>query len=174
MSGKFCGWVPDLKERINNKPKITYVHGDEALLDEIYPLWESLNVHHLGLSRDFKQYYKDLNFAERKAGLLKKAKSAQMRVDLALDEDSGRNVGYVVSSVNEAKTGEIESMFVDEKFRGLGIGEALVKRALAWMDKKGAESKIVEVAAGNEQAFSFYRRFGFVPRETVLKQVKKR
>ncbi len=42
------------------------------------------------------------------------------------------------------------------------------------MDKKGAESKIVEVAAGNEQAFSFYRQFGFVPRETVLKQVKKR
>jgi ribosomal protein S18 acetylase RimI-like enzyme len=166
--------VPNLKKSSKGKPRIKYVHGDEALLDEIQALWESLNVHHLGLSVDFKQYYRDLTFQQRKAVLLKKAKNARVRVDLAIDESSGRSVGFIVSSVNEERIGEIESMFVDEKLRGCGIGDALVKRVLAWMEEKGAESKIVEVAAGNEQAFSFYKQYGFLPRETVLKHVLKR
>jgi hypothetical protein len=41
------------------------------------------------------------------------------------------------------------------------------------MDKEGAAAKIVEVVAGNEQAFGFYARYGFLPRKTVLKQVEK-
>jgi hypothetical protein len=40
------------------------------------------------------------------------------------------------------------------------------------MDKECAASKIVEVGDGNEQAFGFYARYGFLPRKTVLKQVK--
>ena len=45
-----------------------------------------------------------------------------------------------------------------------------MKKALAWMDEKGAVKKVVAVAAGNEQAFNFYERYGFVPRKTVLEQ----
>jgi len=32
--------------------------------------------------------------------------------------------------------------------------------------------KIVNVAAGNEQAFGFYERYCFYPRKTILEQVK--
>jgi ribosomal protein S18 acetylase RimI-like enzyme len=41
------------------------------------------------------------------------------------------------------------------------------------MDKEGAAEKIVEVGAGNEQAWGFYEKYGFLPRKTVLKQVNK-
>jgi len=63
-------------------------------------------------------------------------------------------------------------VFVNPAFRGLGVGDALMRKALAWMDKQGAVDKIVEVGVGNEQAFGFYSRYGFYPRKTVLKQVK--
>ena len=68
--------------------------------------------------------------------------------------------------------GEVESIFVGANYRGSGIGDSLMKKALCWMDQEGAVAKIVEVASGNEEAFCFYAKYGFLPRKTVLKQMK--
>jgi ribosomal protein S18 acetylase RimI-like enzyme len=155
------------------KPNIKYVSGNEVLLDSIRLLWEGLNRHNFELSPYFRQYYADMNFEKRKAVLLKKAVSAELRVDIAMDIVTGQNVGYCVSSVDEEKTGEIESIFVVSDFRGFGIGDSLMKKALTWMEKKRAVAKIVEVAVGNEQVLCFYNRYGFCTRKTVLKQIVK-
>ncbi len=114
-----------------------------------------------------------MTFEGRKNDLLKKAAVGCMRVDIAIDEANEVAVGYTVSTVNSEKTGEIESIFVSEAYRGMGIGEILIEKALVWMDQKGAVAKIVEVSVGNEQAIGFYSKYGFLPRKTVLKQVKK-
>jgi ribosomal protein S18 acetylase RimI-like enzyme len=156
---------------MQDKPKIEYICGNEALLDRIRLLWQSLNRYHLDLSPFFKQDYAEMNFEKRKGYWLKKAVSAELRVDIAVDVTTGQNVGYCVSSVDEEKTGEIESLFVDFNYRGCGIGDSLMRTVLAWMDGKGTVAKIVEVAAGNERAFSFYNRYGFLTRKTVLKQI---
>jgi len=156
-----------------NKQKMDYFHGDETLLDQIKPLWEALNEHHRQYSSNFKEHYDRMTFEKRKADLLKKVALGKMHVDLAADKASGQNVGYCVSSVDSEKTGEIESIFVDAVYRRMGIGDSLMKNALSWMEQEGAVAKIVEVAAGNEKAFDFYGRYGFLPRKTVLKQVKK-
>ena len=158
---------------MQNKPKIRYSCGNEALLDGIRLLWQSLNQHHLELSPCFKQDYVEMTFEKRKAYWLKKAASAELRVDIASDVLTGQNVGYCVSSIDEDKTGEIESLFVASTYRGLGVGDNLMRRVLAWMDEKGTVAKIVEVATGNEQAFGFYNRYGFFTRKTVLKQTGK-
>jgi diamine N-acetyltransferase len=152
------------------KPKIKYIHGNQKILDEIKTLWEGLNEHHMLLSPYFKQHYQTLTFEARKAELQKKAKQTQMRIDLATDKTV--HVGYIVSRIDKAKTGEIDSIFVSPSYRGFGIGDALMKNSLEWMDKKGAVTKIVEVGVGNEQAFGFYSRYGFYPRKTLLKQIK--
>jgi ribosomal protein S18 acetylase RimI-like enzyme len=47
-----------------------------------------------------------------------------------------------------------------------------MEKALAWLNGKGAKKKIVSVAVGNEQAYGFYSRFGFLPRRTLLEQKK--
>jgi ribosomal protein S18 acetylase RimI-like enzyme len=152
---------------------VKYVYGDEALLDQIGALWDKLRLHHLQRSRDWKQLYQEWRFAERKAGLLRKTANGRMRVDLALDAATGEIVGYCVSSVDDdAKVGEIDSIFVSENHRNQGVGYAIVRKALAWMDENGVEKKKVEVAAGNEEAFAFYAKFGFRPRKTLLEQVK--
>jgi ribosomal protein S18 acetylase RimI-like enzyme len=157
-----------------NKPKIKikYTHGNEEILDEIKTLWERLNEHNVMLSPYFKQYYQTLTFEARKADLQKKALQTQMRIDLATDKATAQHVGYLVSSITKEKTGEIDSVFVNPSYRGFGVGDALMKKALAWMDKKGVATKIVEVTVGNEQALGFYSRYGFYPRKTLLKQIK--
>jgi ribosomal protein S18 acetylase RimI-like enzyme len=161
-----------MQNKAANKPKIKYTHGNQTLLDEIKPLWEMLNEHHLILSPYFKQHYQTITFEARKAELFKKTGKNQMRIDLATDKATNQHVGYIIASINKEKTGEIDSIFVNPNYRGFGIGDALMKKTLEWMDKKKVAAKIVEVSVGNEQAFGFYSRFGFYPRKTLLKQIK--
>ena len=79
-------------------------------------------------------------------------------------------MGYCVSTISAVGTGEIDSLYVSEQFRGQGIGTTLVAEAMAWMDGCGVTTKIVVVAGGNEQACAFYERWGFFVRSTKLEQ----
>ncbi len=96
----------------------------------------------------------------------------EMYVELAVDESTGRSVGYAVSTLNAQMTGEVESIYVEPAYRQMGIGKAMMKDALEWMDQKNAVGKQVEVSVGNEVAWGFYGRFGFKPRKTLLIQMK--
>ncbi len=157
---------------MSSEPSIEYISGSETLLDEISFLWEQLNRYMAECSVGFNPHYLSMTFGKRKRALLEKAAHGEMRVDLAIDKRANQKVGYCVSSIDEAKTGEIESIFVAEDYRGLGVGGSLMQKALAWMDEKAAEKKVVAVGVGNEDAFVFYGRYGFRPRKTVLEQSK--
>jgi len=159
-------------ETLTDKPKICYTQGNHDVLDQIKLLWIDLNQYHCQRSLNFKDHYNDMTFEKRRAYLIKKAQRGVLHVDLAFDKATGETVGYLVSSVVE-KTGEIESVFVHAKYRHMGVGGSLMQNALAWMEQQGATSKIVEVSVGNEGAFGFYGRFGFLPRKTVLQQPEK-
>ena len=114
-----------------------------------------------------------MTFARRKAYFEKLAASGSLRLDLAFDlENGGKDVGYCVSSLSPEKSGEIESIFVEETYRSRGIGSALMKTALAWFGEHGSVQNRVSVSDGNEGAGEFYRKFGFYPRMTVLEQKK--
>jgi diamine N-acetyltransferase len=158
------------KTNVDN-PKMKFNVGGEELLDHIKPLWQGLTQHMLDSSTIFKKYYASITFEKRKNALLKKTTNGEMHITIALDEATGEKVGYCISSVDDEKTGEIDSIFVGKAYRGLGVGGGLIKEALVWMDTKGAKSKIVAVGAGNEGAFGFYNRFGFQHRKTMLEQV---
>ena len=96
-----------------------------------------------------------------------------MRVKIAVDEATGKCVGYIVSTVNTEHVGELQSVYVEADYRRTGVGGTLMQKALAWMDQQGAVEKAVEVSYGNECAWDFFGRFGFMRRLTLLKQVKK-
>jgi len=147
---------------------VEYVSGDERLLDDVRELWEQLNQHHLRLSPNFKDYYRNLRFEKRKLAILLDADGGAVRVDLAQDTATGQRVGYCVTIVDKRGRGLIESIFVQADHRGKGIGGTLLQKALAWMEANDAKQRSVSVVAGNEQAFGFYFRYGFLPRRTVL------
>jgi ribosomal protein S18 acetylase RimI-like enzyme len=146
--------------------------GSEGL-DLIKPLWEQLTQHHKARSRYFREVYDSFSFEKRKETLLNKSKNGSLRVDLANDRDTGRFIGYCVSSVSEDKEGEIDSIFIEEAYRSSGIGHSLMERVLAWMDCHGAAVKRVAVAVGNEEVLAFYGKYGFLPRQVILEQKKK-
>jgi diamine N-acetyltransferase len=153
-------------------PKIRYTVGDQTDLDQIQPLWDALNRLMGERTINFKQHFAAMTFTKRKVELLKKVGCGLMHIDFARDEAPGEAVGYLVSSVNFDKLGCVESIFVSEGYRGLGVGDTLMRNALAWMEQSGAVEKVLEVTVGNEQACGFYARYGFLPRQTLLKQVK--
>ncbi|MCW4018523.1 MAG: GNAT family N-acetyltransferase [Candidatus Bathyarchaeota archaeon] len=153
------------------KLSVMLVSGGETLLDEVNELWQKLNNMLLGCSKDFKQHYRTLTFEKRKLALQKKAANGEIRVTLAVNQNANEKAGYCISILNDEKVGEVESLFVSSAYRGRGIGDALMKDALAWMNVNGVEKKLVAFSAGNEQVFGFYMRYGFRLRRTVLEQV---
>ncbi len=154
------------------KDNIRYIPGDVKLLDDIKELWEALNEHHKKKSLHFKEFYNTFSFDTRKADLTKQAQKKHMQVVIAFDDEVQICAGYCISSVDNDNTGEIDSIFVLQSYRGFGIGEQLMQKGLQWMDEMGGEKIVANVAAGNEQAFGFYEKYGFYPRRTMLEQIK--
>jgi len=85
-----------------------------------------------------------------------------------VDSDSNQYVGYCISSITKDNEGEIDSIFIEENYRRLGIGDCFMKKALEWMDKQSVKTKRIVIAYGNEEAMAFYSRYGFAPLFTVL------
>ena len=52
----------------------------------------------------------------------------------------------------------------------MGIGDALMQRSIRWMDEKGVKTKKVVIATSNQEAISFYERYGFRRRSITLEK----
>lgn len=148
---------------------IRFLEGGEELLEKVAPLWKKLNDHHQNISTHFSQQLHLVTFAQRKEHWLQEMKSGQLRVDLIQAEESNELVGYCVTICIQTH-GEVESIFLEDAYRKLGIGHCLLKRALDWLDRQSVETKRVNAAVGNEQVLKFYEQFGFLPRAIVLEQ----
>lgn len=151
-------------------PQIRYTETDEKEIDLIVPLWGKLRTHHQERSLYFKDDIGRMTWETRKAVLLEKAKTGAVRVELSRDKDT--LVGYCVSSISGEKQGEIESIYIEKEYRKSGIGDHFMKTALKWMNDRGVSRKVIGVAVGNEEAFGFYKKYGFYPRVTVLRQTE--
>lgn len=154
----------------NRVMDIAFLEKSQGNIDLIKPLWEKLIEYHKAVSRNFKDRFSSVTFNTRKKKLLEKSQDGALRVDLTKDLKTGEYIGYCVTSLNAEKQGEIESIYVEKKYRGSGIGDKLVRRALHWLDSLSARSRIVGVAEGNESVFAFYSRYHFYPRTTILEQ----
>lgn len=151
---------------------INYFEVDRNEIDIIEPLWKKLRSYHHELSPHFAEKYNEITFQERKRELLKKSMGGSLRVEMAKDEDTKRFIGYCVSSISDEMVGEIDSIYLEDDYRSLGIGNTLMARALNWMDEKGVQNKKIVVAVGNEKLISFYEKFDFLPRHIILENKK--
>jgi GNAT superfamily N-acetyltransferase len=153
---------------------IIYQEGGIELLDTIAPLWRKLTIHHAGISTHFHDHFLGLRWDERKDGLVERSRNGGVHNVLAKIAAEDRYVGYCIGAIDKQKNADIESLFVEDDFRGGGIGTEMVRRMIVWMDGNGAVCKTVSVAVGNEKAYRFYEQFGFLPRLTVLQQEEKK
>ena len=153
--------------------KIEYTETDEQGLDLTYDLRQKIIEYHKARSpKYFYERYAGMDVGRGNKLLLEKVVKGGIRVDLARDADTGELVGYCISSVSKDRQGEIESIYIEPDYRGSGIGDNLMKRALRWMDEHSVTKKVLGVGAGNEDVFAFYSRYNFYPRTTILEQVE--
>jgi len=132
--------------------KIETIANDN--IDVIEPLWIELNRHQLDRTRYFEAYYRQNNFARRKAVLL-----AKDQLMLRVVEVDSQHVGFCVASVN-CQIAEIDSLYVKPGARDNGIGAALMDSAFAWLS--------LLVGEGNESVIAFYQKYGFSRRAVLL------
>ena len=50
------------------------------------------------------------------------------------------------------------------------MGEILVEMSVSWLNEQEVTRIFLQVAAGNEQVFEFYAKFGFYPAKMILEQ----
>lgn len=148
-------------------PPVAYRVLPAAELERIKPLWLELNRHHYESSRAFKDHFRGQTFEKRTKALFTNEK--QLFIEIATDVKSTKPIGYCVSSIDNEHRGEIESLYVLLPYRTRGVGGRLVKDALQHLSDNGVHEVSVAVAAGNEDAFSFYGKFGFAPRMHILR-----
>ena len=127
-------------------------------------------MHHQEKSTHFADRFAGFTFTARCADLLRKAETGVLLVEMARDRETGIYAGYCISSVDGDGVGEIESLFVEADYRKRGVGDCLIRRALAWLEEHGAKEMKIVVAYGNEEALGFYARYGFYPTDVCVEE----
>lgn len=87
-----------------------------------------------------------------------------------VDERDGRIVGYLGVHPHD-EYGHVLGMLVDERYRGRGIGKALLERAIAWARERHLAHISLLVFPHNERALALYRAAGFEQREYYANDV---
>jgi ribosomal protein S18 acetylase RimI-like enzyme len=79
-------------------------------------------------------------------------------------------VGYAYGTLEERdwnmlldEHGALHDVFVDQAFRGRGVGRRLVEEAVAALQRLGAPRVVLSTMFSNEQAQRLFRRCGFRP-----------
>lgn len=75
-------------------------------------------------------------------------------------EQEGHAAGYVTCRLVDG-AGEIGLLAVDSRYRGLRLGEQLVRRASSWFREQGARRASVVTQGANVPALRLYQRCGF-------------
>ncbi len=70
--------------------------------------------------------------------------------------------------------GLLDELFVDDRFRGTGLGTAAIHRAREICREHGAATLLLEVDQSNKKAIDLYRRLGFNENTRKLMRLKVR
>ena len=122
------------------------------------------------LFNQYRVFYKqasDINLAEE--FIKERLENNESVIFLAIADD-GTPAGFtqlypLISSVKATKNWLLNDLYVDAAHRKQGIGEALIKTALAFARQQNAKFLTLETAADNQTAQSLYEAIGFVKQQ---------
>lgn len=146
--------------------KVSIISGGKELLSRTEPMWEKLKSHHVDKSVFFAENMSSASFNDKINKICLAADEVYVNIAVANNVD----VGYCITVIDSINNGEIKSLYVDSCVRRFGIGSDLMNCALNWLRHKQVGEIILSVAVGNEEVNSFYERFGFQPKLTILQR----
>ena len=77
--------------------------------------------------------------------------------------------GTVQGVIDRSGMGAIQNLGVVPEYRGIGLGKALMQKALAGFQEAGLSRAFLEVTAQNSSAVQLYKQLGFARSRTVYK-----
>ena len=86
---------------------------------------------------------------------------ADTQLIMVKDKDINRYVGFAYSTMGRDQKGNLKLYFIEEAYRGKGIGSKLFEDAMAFLETHQPEEILIYVSNGNEQALNFYMNKGF-------------
>lgn len=75
-------------------------------------------------------------------------------------------VGYLyahISNESPIRSGEIEVVFISEKYREAGIAQELISRSLVWMKDHEVKRVFSHIFAENQPSRGVFEKLGFAP-----------
>jgi ribosomal protein S18 acetylase RimI-like enzyme len=138
-------------------------------IDELEPLWASLQDHHAELEAVPGVRARDDSWARRREQY--ESWMAVTGCFLFVARRGEQAVGYLMLRIGDGpstwevgeQAGEIETLAVVPEARSAGVGRMLVEAALAEADTQGVTAIGVGVVHSNDDAIRFYERAGFAP-----------
>lgn len=129
-------------------------------VDDVARLYVELKRHHRDLGPDNPRYrVPDQSLRKRTERVL-----ADPRTTIYLAEIEGRVVGFLELTFADKPWGtscEIETLVVEEAYRGRGCGRALMRAAELHARRQGAKGMRVDVLAANGDGRRFYEELGY-------------
>jgi len=93
-------------------------------------------------------------------------------------EENSKIIGYLlVFKINRAemfkvkKVGLIADVFIEERYRRMGVGKKLIKECFRWLKDGGINFVEINVEASNKQAMNFWDKEGF--KDVSIERYKK-
>ena len=83
-----------------------------------------------------------------------------------------QSIGTVQGIREQKDVGSIQNIGITSRFRGLGLGTAIVRKSLAGFEQVGVRFVTLEVTANNSRANRLYERLGFRILKVVFKSAE--
>ena len=119
---------------------------------------------HLEDSHYFKDHYRNNTFEKRSEKFLE-IEDKNIHIEIIVDDDIP--AGYCISTIDKS-AGEIDSIFIEEKYRKYKLGTKLLENSIRWLKENNCIKISVAVAEGHESVLGFYEKAGFYPRLIYL------
>lgn len=136
---------------------------EEKDLRSIESLWQALNRHNQVHSRHFESDFRRQTFDDY---ISKCGDVDDYRLEVVYKEK--KPLGFILGSIHN-NIGEIDSFYLYDDLRGLGLGEYLMKRMILWLKANEVKEIQLDVAAGNEEVIMFYQKMGFYTAKYTMK-----
>jgi GNAT superfamily N-acetyltransferase len=109
--------------------------------------------------------------SQRDGSLLAKISNGELHIQLVYISNIQAPIGFCITSLSRDSIGEVEALYILDKYQGNNLGTKLMQNSLQWLEENNVLEQKLIVATGNEQVFSFYQKFGLHPGYTTLFRV---
>ncbi len=132
-----------------------------ALIENLW--FKNANIH-----KTFSKYFNK----PQEDGVFKKRLHSWIKVTnlkFTVAKDKENIIGYCISSADN-NNGVIESLFILNKYRNIGLGTTIIKNHIQWFEAIKCRKISVTTVYENPTALHFYKSVGLYPKTILIEK----